>query len=231
MELTAEYRGNVEFEVLARGHRVTCDQPLDNGGNDKGLSPPEFLLAALATCAGYYAAEYLRVRNLTTPDLKVRVIANKAKAPARLAFFRIEVHAPGLNEQHETGLHRAVKTCLIHNTLLVPPDSVWKAAEIVQEGLKIKQIATTDLLVPEADPAQILSFLNEHDDAAALALVGHEPHVSALLAFLATGRREIFALFKKGGMALLEGDKPLQPGHLLLRWFMEPGQLMMIGEK
>lgn len=106
-----------------------------------------------------------------------------------------------------------------------------QTAEIVQEGLKIKQIATTDLLVPEADPAQILSFLNEHDDAAALALVGHEPHVSALLAFLATGRREIFALFKKGGMALLEGDKPLQPGHLLLRWFMEPGQLMMIGEK
>jgi len=106
-----------------------------------------------------------------------------------------------------------------------------QTAEIVQEGLKIKKIATTALLVPGADPAQILSFLNEHEGEAALALVGHEPHVSALLAFLATGRTEVFALFKKGGVALLEGEPPLQPGHLLLRWLLEPNQLAGIGGK
>jgi phosphohistidine phosphatase len=106
-----------------------------------------------------------------------------------------------------------------------------QTAEIIQEGLKLEKIAPTDLLVPEADPAQIISFLNEHDDQAALALVGHEPHVSALLAFLVTGKSAAIALFKKGGVALLEGEKPLRAGKFLLRWLLEPNHLAELGEK
>jgi len=46
---------NVKFAVHAQGHQVVCDQPLDNGGTDAGITP-EFLLASLGTCAGFYAA-------------------------------------------------------------------------------------------------------------------------------------------------------------------------------
>lgn len=121
MEVTAQYIGNSKFEVAARGHRVICDQPLDNGGTDQGMSPPEFLLASLATCAAYYTTQYLTTRGLVVEDLSVRVTAEKALRPARLASFRIEVTAPGLEERHEAGVLRAVKACLIHNTLLGAP--------------------------------------------------------------------------------------------------------------
>ena len=60
MEVSVRYLGDTKFEVAARGHRVICDQPIDNGGADEGMSPPEFLLASLATCAGYYATQYLK---------------------------------------------------------------------------------------------------------------------------------------------------------------------------
>ncbi len=53
MEVTAQYLADSKFEVAARNHRVLCDQPRDNGGSDEGMSPPEFLLASLATCAAY----------------------------------------------------------------------------------------------------------------------------------------------------------------------------------
>ena len=118
MEVTASYLGGSKFEVAARGHRVICDQPLDNGGSDEGMSPPEFLLASLATCAAYYAAQYLQTRKLPAADFKVRVSAQKALQPARLASFQIEVVAPGLDERHQAGILRAAKACLIHNTLL-----------------------------------------------------------------------------------------------------------------
>lgn len=121
MEVTAEFAGGVKFEVLARGHRVICDQPVDNGGEDAGMTPPEFLLASLATCAGYYAAQYLKARQLPAEGLKVRVSAEKAQQPARLATFRIELTAPGLDERHQAGVLRAAKACLIHNTLLGQP--------------------------------------------------------------------------------------------------------------
>ena len=121
MEVLANYLGGTKFEVDARGHRVICDQPVDNGGADEGMSPPEFLLASLATCAGYYAAEYLKARGLPTDGLHVRVTAQKALHPARLASFGVEVTAPGLDERHEAGLFRSVKACLVHNTLLGAP--------------------------------------------------------------------------------------------------------------
>ena len=47
--------------------------------------------------------------------------AEKALQPARLGQFRIEVIVPGLDARHEAGILRAVKACLIHNTLLHAP--------------------------------------------------------------------------------------------------------------
>jgi putative redox protein len=122
MELIAKYAGGVKFEVCVRDHRVICDQPVENGGADEGMSPPEFLLASLATCGGYYAAQYLKARGLSTEDLQVRVSAEKARQPARLASFQVQVSVSTIDERHEAGLLRAVKACLIHNTLLSPPE-------------------------------------------------------------------------------------------------------------
>ena len=121
MEVTIQHRGDVKFEASARGHRVICDQPLDNGGSDAGMTPPEFLLVSLGTCAGFYAVQYLKARSLAHGDLEVKVGADKATLPARLGQFRIEVIVPGLDPQHQAGVLRAVKACLIHNTLIHAP--------------------------------------------------------------------------------------------------------------
>lgn len=121
MEVTVQHLGDVKFEASTRGHRVVCDQPAENGGLDTGMTPPEFLLVSLGTCAGFYAAEYLRTQALPHGPLEVKVSAEKAKAPARLGQFRIEVVVPGLASEHEAGVLRAVKACLIHNTLLNAP--------------------------------------------------------------------------------------------------------------
>ena len=121
MEITVRHLGDVKFEATARGHRVVCDQPPANGGGDLGMTPPELLLASLGTCAGFYAAQYLKTRSLKTDGLEVVVSAEKAAQPARLGSFHIAVFAPGLDSRHEAGMLRAVKACLIHNTLAHPP--------------------------------------------------------------------------------------------------------------
>jgi uncharacterized OsmC-like protein len=134
MEVTIRHLGDVQFQAEARGHRVLCDQPAENQGSDQGMTPPEFLLASLGTCAGFYAAQYLRTRSLSTEGLEVKVHAEKALRPARLAEFRIEVLAPEVPEEHEAGLLRAVDTCLIRNTLLNPPsvETVVRVAAAVK---------------------------------------------------------------------------------------------------
>jgi len=121
MEVEILHRGDVKFEAVTRGHRVICDQPQSNGGSDSGMTPPEFLLVSLGTCAGFYAAQYLKTRSLNADGLKIKVTAEKAAQPARLGQFRIEVSTPELEAQHQAGVLRAVKACLIHNTLLNAP--------------------------------------------------------------------------------------------------------------
>src|SRR5437868_7028971 len=123
MEVRVEQVTGMQFEAKARGHRLLSDQPLELGGADQGMTPPELLLAALGSCAGSYASEYLRVRSLPIAGLSIRVIAEKAAQPARLASFHVEIEAPSArDDRHREGLIRAVKKCLIHNTLLHPPE-------------------------------------------------------------------------------------------------------------
>jgi putative redox protein len=130
MEVLIRHLGASQFEIRARNHTVFCDQPAENGGFDEGMTPPEFMLASLGACAGYYAAEYLRTRHLPEAGLQVRVTAEKGGKPPRLAAFWIEIEVPpGLEERHRQGVLRAARACLIHNTLLASPEVHVRLAE------------------------------------------------------------------------------------------------------
>jgi putative redox protein len=117
MEMTIQHLGDAKFQASTRGHRLICDQPLASGGSDAGMTPPELLLAALGTCAGYYAVQYLKARSLPVGGLEVKVNAEKAFGPSRLGRFAVEVTAPEAPPEHHAGLLRAVQACLIHRTL------------------------------------------------------------------------------------------------------------------
>lgn len=118
LETKVIYVDGVRFQVITRNHEITSDQPVENSGTDAGMTPPELLLASLGSCAGYYAAEYLRARSIPAAGLTVSVTAQKAQKPARLTDFRISLSVPGVDDQrHRDGILRAAKSCLIHNTL------------------------------------------------------------------------------------------------------------------
>jgi putative redox protein len=122
MEIQVDHLGGMQFEIKARQHTIVSDQPAEGGGFDEGMTPPELLLASLGSCAGYYAAQYLRKHKLAAEGTLVRVSAEKAKDPARMDNFRIEVEVPGeFGEKHREGIKETIHHCLIHNTLLHPP--------------------------------------------------------------------------------------------------------------
>ena len=136
MEVQIEHLGEVQFEIRARSHVIACDQPVENGGYDEGMTPPELFLASLGSCAAYYAAQYLRKQQLATEGTRVRVTAEKEKNPARLARFHIEIETPvELTAEQLEGINEAVRHCLIHNTLLHPPEIRIEIAQPVLAAL------------------------------------------------------------------------------------------------
>jgi uncharacterized OsmC-like protein len=123
MEVKVSHLGQVKFNIQSRNHSILCDQPAENGGEDSAMTPPELMLASLGSCAAFYAVQYLKTRKLAESGVKVSVTADKLKQPARLGNFNIHVECPvPLTEEQTEGLIRSVHCCLIHNTLLAPPE-------------------------------------------------------------------------------------------------------------
>ncbi len=123
MQIQVKQVDGVRFAIQARTHTIISDQPTENGGVDSGMTPPELLLASLGSCAAYYALQYLKKHDLAHSGVEVSVSAGKLKAPARLGNFQIEVVCPvPLTEDQQQGMWCSVHQCLVHNTLLTPPE-------------------------------------------------------------------------------------------------------------
>ena len=123
MQVTIKHLERVKFAIQARSHTILCDQPIENDGDDTGMTPPELMLASLGSCAAFYAAQYLKARNLAETGVEVSVTADKLMQPPRLGNFKVNVICPvSLTEDQNAGILRAVHRCLIHNTLLAPPE-------------------------------------------------------------------------------------------------------------
>jgi uncharacterized OsmC-like protein len=121
IEVHVKHLGEVKFQIDARQHTLISDQPQENRGRDEGMTPPEFFLSALGSCAAFYAVAYLKKKGLPQ-GVSIRVTAEKAGPPARLDNFKIDVDVPiALSEVDRAGMDRAVHHCLIHATLMHPP--------------------------------------------------------------------------------------------------------------
>ncbi len=67
----------------------------------------------------------------------------------------------------------------------------------------------------------LFKVLGRHRSAAGVAIFGHEPHLSEVLAALLGARGSEGLEFKKGGAALVEIEGPPQEGGKLI-WFLPP---------
>ena len=123
MEVKVTHIDRVKFLIKTESNSIVCDQPTENGGDDEGMTPPELLLASLGSCAAFYALQYLKSRSLAENGVEVTVTAEKLKLPARVGNFCILVRCPvHLTTDQVEALTRSVHHCLIHNTLLSPPE-------------------------------------------------------------------------------------------------------------
>lgn len=122
MEVKVTHTGKMKFRMQAREHVIETDQPAETGGEDTAMTPPEIFLAALGSCAAFYAAQYLAIRKLATDGVEVTVDAEKLREPARLGNFTIRVKSPvALTHEQTQAMERAVHRCLIHQTMLQAP--------------------------------------------------------------------------------------------------------------
>jgi uncharacterized OsmC-like protein len=136
MKAVVESIGKVGSRARVGEHELVFDQPNSvPGGEDRGPSPLDVMVASVAACAHYFAAAYLHGRGLSTEGLTVEVEAEKERVPvSRIGRLSMRVRVPpGLGEPQLAGIERAIKSCPAYGTLLHSP-SVQVAVEVAVEG-------------------------------------------------------------------------------------------------
>lgn len=107
-----------------------------------------------------------------------------------------------------------------------PLARAYQTAEIVGKGYDEMPITVVDALAPDGDRSELLEWVREHKQGATVALVGHNPDLEELIAWLAAVRQHGFVKLKKGGAALLTFDAVPTPGGGVLQWLLTPDQLI-----
>ncbi|HEY2025527.1 MAG TPA: phosphohistidine phosphatase SixA [Gemmatimonadaceae bacterium] len=148
----------------------------------------------------------------TGQDDGLRPLTKSGKREMRLVARGLKVVAPRIAVLASSRLVRAQQT-----------------AAIVAEEYGIGDIEEIDALAPDAPRNELLEWLREIDKRAdtgdAIAIVGHEPHLSSVVTWLMTGQTESRIVLKKGGACRLDFAGRPTAGRGKLRWLMGPDEL------
>jgi phosphohistidine phosphatase len=108
-----------------------------------------------------------------------------------------------------------------------------QTAEIVATTLGMEaQLEEISGLAPESTVEHLLFGLTRYQDREHLLLVGHEPLLSRTIASLLCGSAEKgFEIpVRKGSLCRIELNAISPPGPAILRWFLTPKQLRLLGQ-
>ncbi len=105
-----------------------------------------------------------------------------------------------------------------------------QTADVLAEAYGSPARETVDALAPDAAPNTLLTWLRRHRGQEIVAVVGHEPHLSTLTAWLLTGEDDSLIALKKGSATLLEFGRELKPGAATLLWALTPAHLRRLAD-
>ena len=92
------------------------------------------------------------------------------------------------------------------------------------------KVALSVNLIPPGNFESLINEIREKYDVDNLALVGHEPMLSSLISWLATGNTDMKVALKKGGFAYLATDNLYQDGRATLNWLLTPALLVNLSK-
>jgi putative redox protein len=107
----------LEQQIAVREHRLTADEPTDQGGEDAGPSPQELLAASLASCTAVTMEMYAERKGWDVGEVVVDVDYEPAQrgSPTR---FVMDVQLPKeLPEDQRERLMQIAAKCPVHRAL------------------------------------------------------------------------------------------------------------------
>jgi phosphohistidine phosphatase len=97
-----------------------------------------------------------------------------------------------------------------------------QTAAIVAREFNGPQPEPLEALAPDGRLEDVLAWLRKHRDYESVAVVGHEPGLSSLLALCVSGSAAPLGELRKGGVCMLVWDGAPAAGKAKLSWLLSP---------
>src|SRR4051812_7851096 len=117
MRAAATRESGFRHVVKVRDHKLTTDEPLDQGGEDTGPSPQELLAASLAACTSITMAMYAQRKGWDIGDVEVECDYTPAERGCPTRFSLVLRFPPNLSDEQVSRLKVIAAKCPVHRTL------------------------------------------------------------------------------------------------------------------
>ena len=140
-----------------------------------------------------------------------RPLSQRGEEQIRRAAAALRELLPGCGTVVSSPLRRAVQT-----------------AELLCGAYGLAAPVQTRVLVPGVPLKEFVAWMTRFDEMQCVAAVGHEPHLSELATWLATGASESRIQLKKGAACLITFTRGVRAGDGTLQWLLQPRQLELV---
>ena len=121
--ITVKHRHGHSFDIQVRGYRLVSDEPVILGGDDKGPTPTELMVAGLAACAADEVVKCLAACGARFEPTEVGADFAWDAEGRRVASIRLSVTLPEeISENTRQKVLLSMLSCPARKMLAEPPD-------------------------------------------------------------------------------------------------------------
>lgn len=122
MNMKVEFRGGTRFNIVSGRHTIVTDQPVEDGGQNAGMSPVELFVGSLASCVAYFVGRYCARHHIPCDGLTIEAEWSYAEQPHRVGSIGMRIALPAsLTPDQRERLLKVAHGCTVHQSLAVPP--------------------------------------------------------------------------------------------------------------
>ena len=121
--IEVSFPGGMKVNAEIEGITVKSDQAVKNGGEGSAAEPFYLFLASIATCAGVYALDFCRAREIPAQDMTLTMQCDFDPVAVRCRKMRLDLKLPqGFPDKYRKAIIRVMDLCSVKKNILDPPE-------------------------------------------------------------------------------------------------------------
>lgn len=123
------FPGGKRVDATIGGMKIQTDQTVENGGSGTAPEPFQLFLSSIATCAGIYALEFCRAREIPTRGMTLSMRCEFDEKKQFVERLHIDLKVPpGFPERYKKAVIRVMDLCSVKKHILKPPEFLLTAS-------------------------------------------------------------------------------------------------------